>query len=179
MSQSQISMRYARALFALAKESSNVDEVYASMQAIGSLLQEVPTFNEFTHNPILSAQEREKVLKALFAGKVPSLVERFLLFISQRSRLNVLAGMVEAFDELYLGSMNRLRANVQTALPMEPVQKDRMTQQLGRKYSKEIAAQWQIRKDILGGFRILIAGKLHDYSFVSQLEEYKQKVLEA
>lgn len=132
---------------------------------------------EFIHNPLLPQDVRTKILMAVFSGKVPPLVEKFLLFINCKKRLNLLTHMIESFDALYLTEHNRLRAQIQIALPLEMSVREQILGQLSKKYGKDVLAQWHIRKEILGGFRILIEGRLHDYSFTNQLEKYRQHVL--
>ena len=177
MSEIQISQRYARSLFELAQTKGRVDDVYAALNGIGQVVRQVQEFREFIHNPLLSAEERSKVLANVFEGKVPDLVKQFLLFISFKNRLDLLQEIIEAFDDLYLRAHNRARALVVTALALDEAQKEHIRLRLSQKYSKEIVADWQIKTEILGGFRILIDGKLHDYSFTSQLEEFKTRVL--
>ena len=177
MSEIQISRRYARGLFELAQTKGCVDDVYTALNGLGQVVRQVQSFREFIHNPLLSVEERNKVLANVFEGKVPDLVKLFLLFISFKNRLDLLQEIIEAFDDLYLREHKRARALVVSALPLDEAQKERIRRQLGQKYAKEIVTDWQIKTEILGGFRIFIEGKLHDYSFTSQLEEFKTRVL--
>lgn len=177
MSNMQISERYARALFALAQDAKGGDEVCAAMQDIGRIIRQLPEFREFLGNPLLSFEERSSVLTAVFKGKVPDLVMKFLLFVCFKNRLQLLPGMTEALEELYLKAHGRVRALVQTALGLDEEQKKQIVRQLKEKYTKEVATDWQVRQDMLGGIRIFIEGKLHDYSFTSQLEQFRQKAL--
>ncbi len=60
------------------------------MTEIRRLIIDMQDFRQFLSNPLLSYEERCAVLKALFEGKVPELIFRFLLFITYKSRLNIL-----------------------------------------------------------------------------------------
>ncbi len=177
MSQGQISRRYATAFFEAAKAGGQLEEVRPVIQEIGRLIEQCADFRAFLANPLLDAAPREKVLLSLFKGKVPPLVQDFLLFINFKDRLGLLDEMIKAFDGLYLQAHNRMRVVVQTALPLDETQRKNICLKLGQAYKKEVVADWQIRRDILGGFRILAGSKLYDYSFISQLEEFRQKAL--
>lgn len=177
MSVSQLSDRYAKSLYSLAVDQQQVDDVNTALANLGQTIFQSADLRDFLNNPLLSEQERGKVLKALFAGKVPALLERFLFFINDKNRLNILADIIESFDALYLKAHNRVRAQIQMALPLEISVRDAIIKQLSKKYGKEVIAEWQIRKEILGGFRILIEGRLLDYSFTNQLEQYREQVL--
>lgn len=177
MIQHQVGQRYAKALFEAAKDSANLDEVHSSLMLIEGLLEQSAELKGFLHNPLLENALREKILRALFQRKVPQLVENFLLLINRKNRLRYLADAIAAFDELYLTSHSRVRAVVQTALPLDETQRQKIVGKLSQKFGRNIAAEWQIRRDLLGGFRILAESKLYDYSFISQLEEFRQKSL--
>ncbi len=177
MIQTPVSQRYAKALYSLALDQHLVDKVYASVLDLGKILDQVPALKEFVDNPLMSAEERSKIVASVFKGKVPELVFKFLLFLSAKNRLNHLPGIVGSFDDQYLKAHDQIRAHVQTALPLDETVKSHVLKALSDKYGKKVLINWQIRKDILGGFRILIDGNLLDYSFTSQLAQYRQKAL--
>lgn len=177
MSIDQISHRYAKSLYALALDQGSVEEVYGALQALGKIITQNTDFRDFLSNPLLKENDRAHVLRAVFSGKLPALVEQFLFFINCKARLNMLAHMITSFDALYLTAHNSVRAEIQIALPLEMSVREKILEQLSKKYHKQVLAQWHIRKEILGGFRILIEGRLHDYSFTNQLEQYRNQVL--
>ena len=89
-------------------------------------------------NPLLSYEERCAVLKALFEGKVPELTYKFLLFITYKSRLDILKDIIESFDNMYLLSTHQMRAYVKTALPIEEEDKVFINQHLQDKFQQQM-----------------------------------------
>lgn len=177
MIQAQIAYRYAQALFDLASQEDALDSVYTFLQDISKLLKEGVEFRTFIHNPLLSLEERGFLIQSMFENKIPKLLYRFLLFLNLKDRLNILGEIYESFDELYLEKNHQMRASLETAFALEEGQKHHIQQKLGQKYNKEISLDYQIKKGLLGGFRLLAAGMLFDSSIKSQLEEFRQKVL--
>ena len=175
--QEQIGKRYAQSLFNQAALTQSVDEVHGAMNTIGGLIASLAPLSDFIHNPLIDGAERHKVLAAVFSGKVPDLVMKFLLFVSFKNRLNFLETIIESFDDIYLKAQHSVRARIVTALDIGDDEKKHVLQVLGQKYQKSIVAQWELNPSLIGGFKIFIEGKLHDSSFTSQLEIYKQKVI--
>lgn len=175
MSSSIISQRYAQALYQLAGQQNVVDAVHQDAVGALAVLKDAKGMAEFVHNPLLPEDARRKVLAALFTGKVQDVFLKFLFYVNAKNRLNLLPDILEAVDALYLKTHNQVRARIQTPLPLDENVKNTIRTQLSRKYGKDVVPQWQIRKDLLGGFRIFIEGNLHDYSFTSQLEQFKQE----
>jgi len=167
--------RYARALFELAKEQDALEAVQGSLTEIRSLIYNLKDFRQLLSNPLLSHEERCGILKAVFEGKVPDLIYKFLLFITYKDRLSILKEIIESFDGLYLASTNQLRAFVTTALPIENAEKLFINQRLRDKLHHSILTKWSIDTSLIGGFRIFAHGKIYDYSFKNQLDHFFQQ----
>ncbi len=177
MSQSSITYRYAQALFDLAEGENSLDLIYVSFQEISTLLKEKQDLKVFIHNPLLSSEEKILVIQRVFDNKVPKLLYKFLLFLIVKNRLGVLGGIFESFDDLFLQKNNQMRVNLQTPYSLKEDQKKSIQQKLNDKYHKEISLDYQVKLELLGGFRLLADGVVFDGTIKTQLEQFRQKVL--
>ena len=167
--------RYAKALFEIAHEQGNLENVQNTMTDIRKLINELEELRQFLGNPLLSYEERCSVLTALFKGKMPELNFRFLLFITSKDRLYMLKDIIESFDSLYLSNSGQLRAYITTALPIEENEKVFFNQHLRDKFKHDMLTRWKIDPTLIGGFRIFLQGKMYDYSFKNQLNYFFQQ----
>ena len=172
---SQTADRYSRALFELAKEQNCLEAVQVTMTDFRELILKLEDFRHFLSNPLLSYDERCSTLKALFEGKIPDLIYRFLLFITYKGRLSILKQIVLSFDVLYLANTNQLRAYVTTAAPLEKEDRVIINQRLHDKFKQNIITKWRLDPSLIGGFRIFVQWKIYDYSFKSQLNHFYQQ----
>jgi|GEM_PF-1240498 F-type H+-transporting ATPase subunit delta len=175
---SQTADRYATALFELTLEQNILEAAQKTMTEINSLIIDLKDFRQFLKNPLLSYEDRCVVLKALFEGKVPDLVLRFLLFITYKNRLKILKEIIVSFDKLYLASTRQIRAYVKTAMPLNEAEKVFINQHLNNKFHQQMITQWNIDASLIGGFRIFVQGKIYDYSFKDQLDHFYQKSIQ-
>jgi len=150
--------------------------VQKTLSDINALMTGLRDFRRFLKNPLLSHEERCAVLKALFEGKVPDLVYKFLLFITYKKRLDILHEIILSFDGLYLTGTRQIRAQVKTALPLNDAEKVFINQHLINKFHQQMITQWVLEPSLIGGFRIFVQGKIYDYSFKSQLNSFLQPV---
>jgi len=176
---SQTANRYAKALFDTAIEKNNLEEVQAALIDIKSLMLDLIDFRQFLDNPLLSFDERGVILSSLFEGKIPDVVYRFLLFVTHKNRLNILQGIIEAFDGLYLSSTDQLRALVKTAFPLKDEDKTFINQRLHDKFKQHMVTRWDLDSSLLGGFCIYTHDQVFDYSFKSQLDHFLQQKTES
>ena len=172
---SQAAPRYAKALFDIAQEQNNLEAVQAALVNLGSLIHDLPEFRHFLRNPLFSFQDRSTVLKALFEGKIPDIVCKFLLFITYKDRLNILKNIIEAFDGLYLVQTHQLRSCVTTAFPVNNDDKILINRCLQDKFRLQMITQWDLEPSLIGGFRIYAQGQIYDYSFKNQLNHFLQQ----
>ncbi|MBF0504490.1 MAG: ATP synthase F1 subunit delta [Candidatus Omnitrophica bacterium] len=172
---SQSAHRYAQALFDLSREENNLQPVQDALIHMGSLILDLEDFQLFLKNPLLSVEERGGILKALFEGKVPDLVLRFLLFITYKNRLSILQEIIEAFDVLYLSGTHQLRALIQTAFPVNDEDKIFISRCLQDTFGQHMIPRWDMDPSLVGGFRIYAQGRVYDYGFKSQLNHFLQQ----
>ena len=172
---SQTANRYAQALFDTAAEQNNLEAVQSALTSVGSLVLSIDDFQRFLGNPLFSFEERSTILKAVFEGKIPDMVYRFLLFITHKNRLKILKSIIEAFDGLYLSHTQQLRALIETALPIKEDDKTFINKCLQDKFNRHMLTRWDLNPALLGGFRIYTEGSVYDYSFKSQLNHFIQQ----
>ena len=174
---SQTADRYAKALFELDKENI-LEAVQLNLTEIRNLINTLEDLRQFLSNPLLSYEERCVVIKSVFEGKVPDLTYKFLLFITYKSRLDILKDMIQSFDALYLISTNQLRAYVTTATSLEKEERVLINQKLCEKFQHNMLTNWNTDPSLIGGFRIFVQGKIYDYSFKSQLNHFYQQTIQ-
>jgi F-type H+-transporting ATPase subunit delta len=172
---SQTADRYSKALFELAQEQNNLEAVQNMMTEIRKIILNSLDFRLFLNNPLLSYEERCAILKALFEGKIPDIFYRFLLFITYKSRLNILNDIIQSFDSMYLSATKQMRVYVKTALAIRDEDKVLIDQHLKDKFHQQIITRWALDPSLIGGFRIFAQGKLYDYSFRNQLSHFYQQ----
>ena len=172
---SQTADRYAKALFETAKEQNKLEPVQEAFSVLRKLIADSDEFRNLLSNPLLSCEERSSVLKALFEHKAPDILFKFLLFITYKSRLDILKNIIESFDNMYLAQTNKMRAYVKTALPITDADKAFISQHLQDKFHQQMLVRWTIDPTLIGGFRIFAQGKIYDYSFKDQLNNFYQQ----
>ena len=94
-----LSRPYAKALFASAVETSNLDEMASELKimAIASKSKEVINTIE---NPVLSRQEVVDILVKLFDDSITDTSKKLLSILAENKRLNLLHSIYSIYQEL-------------------------------------------------------------------------------
>lgn len=120
-----ISMRYAKALFAYAKEQGVEDVIYGNMQQLMYTLQHVKELSEVLATPSLSADERV----ALLCSAVDSspVYERFIRLVVSEEREQLLVFIAHCYVSLYRKAKNIIAMTFTTAQPVNESLREKIT----------------------------------------------------
>jgi len=170
----QTSREYAEALFELALESGNVEEVAAGVKTVEEELAENPEFLSLLSSPAISRKERMNALNAAFEGKVPLTVltlERMMIF---RGHAKEIPEMGDAFRDMVMASRGEKVARVVSAVEMTDEQKRTLAEKLGAKFGGTVKLECRVDPALLGGVRVEMDGRVLDGSVRTRLQEIKE-----
>ncbi len=177
MNDMKIARRYARALFQLSDERSQLKQVFADVKNLRTILAGSEDLRLFLINPVLNIEDRQAVVKSVYEGRTEPLVTSFLFFLIQKSRLNILEDILEAFIEVYLDSTNTLTAAISAQRAIDPVRLGSLVSKLQERTNKNVIAEVVIEEHLLGGFKVRIGDQVFDASLSAQLKRYHNDVL--
>lgn len=176
---SKAAKRYAKALFTLARDEGRLDEVYRDLQVIRLWLTESGSFERFAEDPTIPHNRRTAVLDELLKGKANEITHRFALFLSDKSRLDELGGVIGQFELMYDEMHNVRRVEITGAMPLEDDQVSAIGTRFGAILGKQVKATVSLDPLLLGGFKVRIGDTIHDYSIQAQLESLRQNLIKA
>ena len=167
-----ISMRYAKALLAFAKENGVEEEIYNSMkmlqQAVGSL-KELPVL---LRAPSLSGDERVAMIcKVVGASTV---FEKFLRLVVKEQREELLPQISYCYTKLYCRDKSLLPVMLTTSRPLDNNLKNEIEKRIAENLDKTIELQNVVDASIIGGYIYEADSKRLDASVGGQLREIKK-----
>ena len=175
---SQAAARYAKALYQEASSQNILEDVLSAMRQLRDLAGQVPELKGFLENPLLTYEEQTKVIHAMFEGKLPKLCVVFMDFIASKRRLDLLVAMAEVFEDMYHEQHNEIIMKAVSAHELDDAFKKRLTERIAGLTGKKVIGKYSTDKSIIGGIRVWAAGKLYEYSFNNELQDYKRKALQ-
>ena len=149
MNTGDISMRYAKALFAYAKEQGAEDAIYSNMLQLMHTLQHVKELGEVLATPSLSADERV----ALLCSAVDSspVYEQFMRLVVSREREPLLPFIAHCYVSLYRKAKNIIAMRFTTAQPASDAVREKIIAAASRD-GAEVEMHDVVEPDIIGGF---------------------------
>lgn len=172
-----ISVRYARALLKASVEASNSDKVYADMQALAASYVEVPALRATIDNPMLSKDQKAKLLAAATGGEPCDLTGRFIGLVLDEGRESIMQFIANSFITLYRKQNNLIKARLVTASAPSSQVEARLRQLVeGKTSGSKVEFVSEVDPDIIGGFVLEYDTYRMDASIKSQLNAVLSKL---
>ena len=137
-----------------------------------------PDLEEFLVRGAIGRENKAKVIEATFAGRANELVTNFLLVLNDHDRLGLIRPSVLLYMELLDERRGRMRAGVQSAVPLTAEQQQRLIAELRQSFRKEPVLDLAVDPDLLGGLVVRVGDWLYDASVRTQLENLRNQVRE-
>lgn len=144
-----VSMRYAKALFAYAKEQGVEDAIYGNMLQLIATLQQVKELASMLAAPSLSKEERVKLLCS--AVESSPVYENFIRFVVEEEREQLLIFIAHCYLSLYRKEKGIVAVRFTTAVPVSEDFCDRVMAEFAPD-GVTVELQNVVDEDVIGGF---------------------------
>ena len=173
--QSRAAIRYAKAIFDIAKEENSIDGVFSDMRIINSLNNSSFEFKNLLSNSQINNGDKKKAILSLIENPNTLTIKLLDLLIFNK-RLSIVNDIANSFTELYNNYNNIKEAVVITASPINNELKEKILSMINIEDVKSISLKNLVNPSILGGFIIRFDGKEYNASIKQNLNNLKTEL---
>lgn len=177
MNESKISVRYAKALFELAKEKNVIDAVIKDMQQVEEVCYDMANFWLMIESPVVKTSQKREAVKQIFEKSIHEITLKFLDLVLQNRREIYLKDISRNFLALCRKDQGILAAVLTSATEMGEDSKAKLNELLGNLFSSKIELKEVIDQDLIGGFVLRIEDQQLDASVSNQLTQIRRELL--
>jgi F-type H+-transporting ATPase subunit delta len=176
MTEGRLSRRYSKALFQLAQETGEEDQIGREIEEFYAAYSSTELEKVLT-NPAFAVDARKQILgQVLQSQQLTALTAHFLALLLERDRLGHLPGIVSCYRRLLNEAKGRVEAKVVSAGALDAQMVESVRQRLRGISGKDVVLQEETDPNLLGGLLIELEGKVYDGSIRTQLEKMKQRI---
>lgn len=166
--------RYAAALFDLAEEKSELDQVAADLAALTAMISGSPDLTRLIRSPVIPRADQQRALDAIMvAAGLGQLVRNFAGVAAANRRLFALPAMIVAFRALLAARRGETTAQVVSATGLTNDQQAAIADALRRALGTKVAVEAKIDPGLLGGLVVKVGSRLVDNSLRTRLERLR------
>ena len=178
MDQSKITVRYAKAFFALAKERQMLDVVKKDMEIIKQLALQNGDFLFLIKSPVIKISQKIKLIQSIFNGKIDQISLNFLKLIAENKREAHIPGICHNVLSLYRQDQGVKSAVISSAIPLNEDTLAQVKSQLEATLNARIELDEKVNSKLIGGFVLRVDDRQVDASMATQLRKVKEKLLQ-
>ncbi len=168
--------RYAKSIVDFSIEKNQLDAVRADMQYIQAICKASKEFVNVLKSPVIKADQKEKILQAITAGKISEITTAFNSLLVKKGREMDLPEIASAFIAQYntLKGIHCVKLTTATAVSEELKKSIQLKVQTANKFGT-IELETAINEKLIGGFVLDFDNKQVDASVARDLREIKKQ----
>jgi F-type H+-transporting ATPase subunit delta len=175
----RLSGRYAKSLIDLSQERNQLEAVYNDMLYLQAICKSNRDFVNLLRSPVIKADKKAQILRAVTAGKVSELTTIFNNLLVSKGREQDLPEIANAFIDMYNNIKGIHKVKLTTAEPVSEELKQSIISKIkGDTSIDHIELESVVRKELIGGFILEFDNNMVDASIIRDLKDIKKQFQE-
>ncbi|MBE2275685.1 MAG: F0F1 ATP synthase subunit delta [Rhodobacteraceae bacterium] len=174
-----IAVRYATALFELAKEAGALPALAADTTALGNALDASPELSQMIASPVVSRGDQAKAIDALSkAMGLSALTANTLSLMADKRRLFVLPQLTRELTAMIDAENGEMTAEVTAAAALSAAQSKKLAATLKASVGKTVKLKTTVDESLIGGLIVKLGSVMIDTSVKSKLASLQNAMKE-
>ena len=166
-----VSKVYGDALFSLALEENQVDELWKEAAMMQEALEDNPEFMAILCHPEMTMEKKLALLQDVFQKELSQNMMGLLNVLVKKGRIGEILSVLDYFMEKVMAYRKIGEVKVQTPMPLSEEQREKIENKLLEVSEYEtLSVDYQVDESLLGGIVIRIGNRVLDNSIRSQLD---------
>jgi len=176
----ETSERYSRALFEVAKESNELENIEKDLINFQLLLNTSLEIKNFIHNPTISKDSQNNVIK-LLAEKLnfSKNLKNFMFLLIEKRRIFFVEKIIDSFLKLCSQKRGEIKASLISSKELSKTEIESIGRDLSSSMGSTLKFDYKVDEELIGGLKLQLGSIMIDTSIKNKLKKYEQKMLES
>ena len=175
----ETSERYALALFELANENSEIEDIEKNILFLIDICNKNSEFISFLKNPTYQLDVQIKVFAEIIKiARLNKTFSNFLKLIINKRRIYFLDKILEKFIKLSSKRKGKIDAMLVSSKTLSQDAKNNINQEISKAIKSNIDFTYKTDKSLISGIKIQVGSLLIDTSVSNKLKRIKQSMIE-
>ena len=175
----ETSERYALALFELANENSEIEDIEKNILFLIDICNKNSEFISFLKNPTYQLDVQIKVFAEIIKiARLNKTFSNFLKLIINKRRIYFLDKILEKFIKLSSKRKGKIDAMLVSSKTLSQDEKNNINQEISKAIKSNIDFTYKTDKSLISGIKIQVGSLLIDTSVSNKLKRIKQSMIE-
>lgn len=172
-----VGRRYGKALFEIAEDKDNLEEMYQELLALRQVFQDNSELSAVLTDTRLDLNAKKPIVDSLKA-KFSPVIQAFIQMVFDYKRMNDILFIIDHFESLYNEKNKVILATVTTAVDLTEAQTQKLSQEVAKRFNaNKVQVNSVVDPEIIGGVIVQTADKVVDGSIRTKLMTIKSMLL--
>jgi F-type H+-transporting ATPase subunit delta len=172
----KVSMRYAKALFPIAKTEGKSEKVLDDLTNIVNLINTSSDLRLLIYSPVITLSKKQKIFEVIFKGKIATLTYNFIMLLIDKGRENLIKGICRCYNILFNQSNGRIACQIISARELTDSAKSRIIKFIEQHTKLKAIPEYSLDPALLGGMKIKIDNWVYDSTIQNKLNILKREL---
>lgn len=177
MDESKISVRYAKALWSLAKEKQVTESVKNDIELISNLFDTMPAFSQMLQSPVIGVKEKRQLFENVFAKSINPMTYSFLNLLLTNNREAYLKDIVRNFHNTFRKEAGFKAAQLVSSIELDEATVEQFKALIRKHFKTEVDLTCSVDSKLIGGFVLQVEDQQIDASVAAKLNRLKRELL--
>ena len=175
----ETSERYARALYEVGKESSDLEKIEIGIKNFKSLFESSSEIKNFIQNPTYLIETQNKVLDILSEKlSFSKNLKNFFLLLIEKRRIFFSKKILDSFLRLCSKKRGEIKASLISSKELSTSELENISKELSTSIGSTIKFDYKTDQELIGGLKLQLGSFMIDTSIKNKLKKYEQEMLE-
>ena len=176
MHSNSIALRYAQALFQMAKQTSSLDDQMTDLLRVQGILDQSADLARALISPTVPVLVKHNILSAVLAKRVSPVTLNFFFVLVDKGREKLFGDVLESFRQLIREERGELEVSIRVAAPLDKATTDQVKAALDKYTQFKVSLKVEVDPSLLGGMVIIIGDRMIDGSLITQLTQIGERL---
>lgn len=176
MRYAELAVRYAKALYETTSDNARRELIAEELRALQAAFAKDPEGFTVLTSPLLSAEDRERIVSALLQKvQMSEEIRGLLLILARKGRIAIFDSLVAAYQGCADTEHGVVRGTVRSAVVLSPEERKKIEQKVSEVTSKQAILAYREDPTVIGGLIAEVGSFTFDdtlRSHLKRLEDY-------
>ena len=176
---SEISQRYALALYELSKERNKTDEFTTNIISFIKVFNSNENLRNFVKDPTYSSEDQKKIFeKVLNIMNLNKIVKNFFTLLIIKKRIFFIDKIIDEFLKIVSFKKGEISAKLISSKKIDEKTLLEIEKEISENMKGSIKLNYKIDESLIGGIVLQVGSLMIDTSIKSKLQKYKKTMIE-
>ena len=173
-----IATRYSKSLIGLSEENKLENSVvHQNLENIKTILNSSKELYDALINPVISANDKEAVIDAVFINDTDELIRNFLKLLVKKNRFDLIFEIIKIYNNLLDKINNVSKVEIISAIELDEEYIKQIKDKLAQILNKEIIINYDVKDEIIAGLVYKMGDDVFDTSVKGKINKFKNAII--